>query len=106
MVPFYNASMMKWSLLPLVVLVLVVSDRLPAADDTTKKPTEAQLEHFEKVIRPLLARRCFSCHSKSAKKLKAGLRLDTRKRALTGGDTGPALVPGNPDNSLLVQAIR
>ena len=106
MVPFYNASMMKWSLLPLVVLVLVVSDRLPAADDTTKKPTEAQLEHFEKVIRPLLARRCFSCHSKSAKKLKAGLRLDTRKRALTGGDTGPALVPGNPDKSLLVQAIR
>ena len=67
--PFYTTLMMKWSILPFVVLVLVVSDRLPAADDTTKTPTEVQLEHFEKVIRPLLARRCFSCHSKSAKKL-------------------------------------
>jgi len=97
---------MKQVTLLLPVLLLVGPGRLPAADAPTKKPTEAQLEYFEKTIRPLLARRCFSCHSKSAKKLKAGLRLDTRKRALAGGDTGPALVPGDPDKSLLVQAIR
>jgi len=97
---------MKPITLLLPVALLLGPEGLSAADDSTRKPTSDQQEHFEKVIRPLLARRCFSCHSKSAKKLKAGLRLDSRKRALAGGETGPALVPGDPDKSLLVQAIR
>ena len=103
--PIMAGTMKRIPLLLPVVLLLVSTD-LSAADKAAGKPTVAQLEHFEKVIRPLLSRRCFSCHSKSAKKLKAGLRLDTRKRALAGGETGPALVPGDPDKSLLVQAIR
>ena len=90
----------------LLSVLLVAPGILAAADNPSRKPTSAQLEHFEKVIRPLLVRRCHSCHSSQAKPLKAGLRLDTRGRALSGGDTGPALLPGDPDKSLLVQAIR
>jgi hypothetical protein len=97
---------MKLASLLLPVALFLGPEVLLADDPSAPKPASAQLEHFEKVIRPLLARRCFSCHSKSAKKLKAGLRLDSRKRALAGGETGPALVPGDPDKSLLVQAIR
>ena len=97
---------MKPITLLLPVALILGPEVLSAADDSPSKPTSAQQEHFEKVIRPLLARRCFKCHSKSAKKLKAGLRLDSRKRALAGGETGPALVPGDPDKSLLVQVIR
>ena len=89
----------------LALLVLGSVSAVSAADPPTGF-SPVQLEHFEKVIRPLLAKRCYSCHSGRAKKLKAGLRLDTLQRARRGGDTGPALVPGNPDKSLLVQAIR
>ena len=71
-----------------------------------EKFSDAQLEHFEKVIRPLLVKRCHGCHSAKAKSLKAELRLDSRAGALRGGETGPALKPGDPDASVLIQAIR
>jgi cytochrome c553 len=60
---------------------------------------------FEKKVRPLLAERCLDCHS-ADKKVKGGLRLDTREGWLQGGDAGPAIVPGKPDDSLLITAIR
>jgi hypothetical protein len=66
----------------------------------------AGIEFFEKKIRPLLAERCHACHSAAAKKVRGGLRLDTREGLLQGGDSGPALVPGEPDRSLLVKAVR
>src|SRR5262245_11227697 len=64
------------------------------------------IEFFEKRIRPLLAKRCYECHSASAKKLKGGLTLDSKAGWSRGGDTGPALVPGKPDRSLLIKAVR
>ena len=64
------------------------------------------VEFFETKIRPLLAEACYSCHSKKAEKLKAGLHLDSRAGVLQGGDTGPAIVPGKPDESLLIRAVR
>lgn len=67
----------------------------------------AAAEHtdfFEKKIRPILANNCFECHG--PKKQKAGLRLDSPAALLVGGDLGPALVAGNPDKSLLIQAVR
>jgi hypothetical protein len=64
------------------------------------------LEFFEKRVRPVLVERCYSCHAADAKKLKGGLRLDTRGATLKGGDTGPAVVPGKPDLSLLIKAVR
>ncbi len=64
------------------------------------------LELFEKQIRPVLIRRCYECHSSAAKELKGGLRLDSRDGIRSGGDTGPAVVPGNVTESLLIEAIR
>ncbi len=59
---------------------------------------------FEAKIRPVLADTCVKCHG--ADKVSGGLRLDTREAILKGGDSGPAVVPGNREESLLVTAIR
>ncbi|MFM8469645.1 MAG: c-type cytochrome domain-containing protein, partial [Limisphaerales bacterium] len=83
---------------------LVVGIR-DASAQTPAFPAE-DLEFFEKRVRPLLAERCYECHSASAKKLKGGLRLDSRDAALKGGDTRPAVVAGEPDKSLLLEAVR
>jgi hypothetical protein len=64
------------------------------------------IEFFEKKIRPVLVEKCYSCHSAQAPKLKGNLRLDSREGLLKGGDMGTALKPGDPDGSLLIQAIR
>ena len=53
----------------------------------------AQIEAFEKNIRPLLVQHCYECHSADSDKLKGGLLLDSREALLLGGDTGPAIVP-------------
>ncbi|MBI5799512.1 MAG: PSD1 domain-containing protein [Verrucomicrobia bacterium] len=65
-----------------------------------------QLDFFEKKIRPVLAERCYECHSAAAKKSKGGLTLDTRDGLLKGGDAGPVLVPGDPEKSKLIEAVR
>jgi hypothetical protein len=69
-----------------------------AADD-------AGIEFFEKKIRPVLAKHCYQCHSAQAKKLRGGLALDSRDGVRKGGDSGPAVVPGRPEQSLLLKAI-
>ena len=69
-------------------------------------PDPAGIEFFEKKIRPLLAENCFKCHSSEAEKVKGGLLLDTRDALLKGGDSGPAIVPGDPEKSLLIKAVR
>src|SRR6187549_349503 len=66
----------------------------------------AQLDFFEKKIRPVLAESCYECHSATSKKVKGGLMLDTREGLLTGGDSGPAIVPGKPGKSLLLITMR
>ncbi len=67
-------------------------------------PTPAQLKFFETKVRPVLAKNCFKCHG--PKKQKSDLRLDSREGAINGGENGPAVVPGNPDESLMVEAIN
>ena len=66
----------------------------------------AQLDFFEKNIRPVLSGSCYECHSQESKKLKGGLLLDSREGLLQGGDSGPALVPGSPEKSLLLTSMR
>jgi hypothetical protein len=68
--------------------------------------TAAQTQFFENKIRPLLSQECYKCHSQSAERVKAGLLLDTRESLLKGGDSGPAIVPGDPEKSLLIKAVR
>ncbi|MEO8352228.1 MAG: c-type cytochrome domain-containing protein, partial [Chthoniobacteraceae bacterium] len=67
--------------------------------------SEEGIEFFEKKVRPLLAERCFKCHS-ADEKVKGGLRLDFRDGWAKGGDSGPAIVAGKPDESLLIEAVR
>src|SRR5262249_9458054 len=62
------------------------------------------LRHFESAVRPLLVEHCLSCHGE--KKQFAGLRLDSRKALLAGGDSGAAIVPGKPEESRLIRAVR
>ena len=66
----------------------------------------ASLEFFEKKIRPVLAEKCFDCHSRRAEKLKGGLLLDSRAGFLKGGDSGAAAMPGEPAASLFIEAIQ
>src|SRR5262245_27925349 len=80
-------------------VLMAVGGRLLAAEG----PAE---EFFEKQVRPILVARCFQCHSAKSVKLQGGLRLDSRVGALKGGETGPAVVPGKPKESLLVDAIN
>lgn len=63
------------------------------------------IDHFEKHIRPLFITHCYECHSTDAKSLKGNLHLDSRTGWQTGGDSGPAIIPGKPDDSLLIQAV-
>jgi hypothetical protein len=64
------------------------------------------VEFYETRIRPLLVRHCYECHSEQAKKSEGGLLLDRRSGWLEGGDTGKAVLPGEPSESLLIQAVR
>jgi hypothetical protein len=76
------------------------SNRPPRAND------RAGLAFFEEHIRPLLAEHCYQCHSRQAKNLRGGLRLDSREDWAKGGDNGPVIIAGDPDRSLLIQAVR
>jgi len=69
-------------------------------------PTPSQVQFFESRVRPVLADNCYKCHSQQAEKVKGGLLLDTREGVLKGGESGPALIPGEPDKSLLIKAVR
>jgi hypothetical protein len=68
--------------------------------------SSAGIDFFEKKIRPVLVEHCYACHSESAKKTRGDLRLDTRDATRKGGQSGPAVVPGKIQDSLLLQAIR
>src|SRR5262245_6736545 len=68
------------------------------------KPSAEAIEFFEKKVRPVFAEHCYECHGQ--KKQSAGLRLDNKTGMEKGTDDGPVVVPGEPDRSALIQAIR
>jgi len=68
-------------------------------------PSAEQVEFFEKRIRPVLVEKCYSCHSSQSPMVMGGLRLDNAEGLLKGGDSGPAIVPGAPEKSLLIKAV-
>ena len=68
--------------------------------------TAERVAFFEKKIRPVLIERCYQCHSPESKNIKGGLLLHSRAASRRGGETGPAVVPGDVDSSLLIAAIR
>jgi mono/diheme cytochrome c family protein len=89
---------MKSSPLFAAIVVCFSASAIRATDSSS-----ADLEFFEKKVRPVLAAHCFKCHADG--KNKGGLSLASRAALLQGGDSGPAAVPGQPEKSLLIQAI-
>ena len=90
------------------VLAAITRECSSAADEPspTAISDTARNELFEQKIRPLLVRHCYECHSGASNEVKGSLRLDYRDAVLKGGHSGPILMPGSPDESLLLSAIR
>lgn len=86
-------------------LFVVLLAAVACADESVTDDSK-QIEFFETKIRPLLVNRCYECHSGISQSLRAGLRLDSKAAILKGGDSGPAIVPGKPKESLLIESIR
>ena len=91
-------SSSKAPLFVTALAVATVARALASPSDPAATP-----EFFETKVRPVLANNCYACHTTSA---MGGLRLDSRDAMLKGGGRGAALVPGDPDKSLLITAVR
>jgi len=89
---------------PTTVKLLVL--QLVALGAATAAPSAADLELFEKQVRPVLAENCYSCHGSQALSVFANLRLDSRAGVLKGGDQGPVVTPGDPANSKLIRMLH
>ncbi len=93
----------KWVAILATSMALLPGTRAPADSG----PTPEEVVFFEKSIRPVLVTHCYKCHSAEAMELGGGLLLDTKKGWQTGGHSGkPAVVPGKPDSSPLIRAVR
>ena len=79
---------------------------LLTADALGDEPTSNRLDFFETHVRPVLAKRCYGCHSGNVAEPKGGLRLDRRESLVAGGDSGPVLDANQPDQSPLLLAVR
>ena len=85
---------------------LFADEAIADSAEASPKVSVEGIEFFESKIRPVLVEHCDQCHSSESKNIKGGLRLDSRDAAQRGGDSGPAVVPGNLDESLLVSALE
>lgn len=81
----------------------------PIRADDTKQPHQlsgSDIAYFENKIRPLLVEHCYECHSAQSKDVGGGLLLDSKDAILRGGESGPALIAGQPEKSLIIQALE
>ena len=90
---FILLGLLRWS--------IIANAQEPAEESFTQE----QLDFFENRIRPILVEHCYECHSADSKSIQAKLRLDGREFAIQGGDSGAALVPSKPHESLLIAAV-
>src|SRR3954451_10761078 len=91
----------------IIFLALALGSSLAetSADEAPpSKPDPALVEFFEGKVRPVLEAHCINCHGPA--KQKAGLRLDSREALIRGGDSGPAIEPGRPEGSRLIEAVN
>src|SRR5262245_22434251 len=96
-------SVKRAALTLLWALPLVAQIAVEAQQAQTPAQTAATAEFFEASVRPVLAANCYDCHGDQQ---YGGLRLDSRDAMLKGGRSGPAIVPGDPDKSLMIEAVR
>ncbi|HUE73915.1 MAG TPA: c-type cytochrome domain-containing protein, partial [Pirellulaceae bacterium] len=87
----------------LSIPTVILATTLGAVCALAADPTPEQIEFFEKKVRPVLAASCLDCHGEDAQ--ESELRLDSLAALVEGGTRGPAIVPGNPTESLLIRAI-
>src|SRR4051812_27829116 len=91
-------TVFRRSLAGLLLLVLLTAAAGAA------EPDPEGIAFFEKRVRPILVAHCYECHSVDSKEKGGNLLLDSRPGILDGGDSGPALIPGDPGKSLLITA--
>jgi hypothetical protein len=91
-----------WAIVAAICLLTLHASAFPQTQPLTKD----QLEFFESKIRPIFADNCYKCHSPSKGAPKAGLELDWKGGWQKGGGYGPVIIPGDPDKSELIQAVR
>ena len=91
------------NLCPRLLALLGVIGAASSVAAAAEAPAAEHLEHFERHVRPLFVEKCQGCHGEA--KQWAGLRLDSRAGLLAGGDTGPAIVAGRPDQSELLRRL-
>jgi len=87
-----------------LTILLSVAVALGADSSPIRADDASAIEHYEKRVRPILASNCFECHGDDRQ--EGGLSVTSVASLLRGGDQGPAIVPGDPDAALLIQAIR
>ena len=92
--------------LPRALIALLALAAGVAAPARAQEVPPEDLEHFEAKIRPVLAERCYRCHGADPERIQAGLALVDAAGLRAGGDSGAAVVPGAPDESLLIDVIR
>lgn len=90
----------------LCILIAAVTASTVLSDERTDTERAARLDFFEAKIRPVLVENCYQCHSAQAKNVRGGLLLDSLEGVTQGGDSGPAVVPGEPADSLLVSSLK
>ena len=102
--PSFNVLSFFWPFAAVLAATLAIGVSTAQAD---QKPTDdaAGMRFFESNVRPVLVKHCYECHSKQSGTAEGGLRLDTRQAIRTGGDRGPAVVPGSPEKSILITAV-
>ncbi len=99
---FFSAARLQ----TIICLLITVCYTRPVMADELDAPG---IEFFEAKVRPLLVTHCYECHSEDAAKaenLQGGLRLDNRAGVQQGGESGPVIVPGKPDESVLIKSVR
>jgi hypothetical protein len=97
----------RWTaVLALALLPAGVTLRASGSTPEAGAPAPGRVEFFEQRIRPVLVQHCYKCHAAGARKVRGGLLLDTRDGMRKGGESGPALVPGDPAASLVLKALR
>jgi len=97
-----------WCLLAIWVVVAVPTLARSQDSETAVGPSlsDTEIEFFETKIRPVLVEHCHSCHSADSKIVRGGLLVDSRESLRLGGDSGPAVVPGDEEQSLILAALR
>ncbi|RLS36356.1 MAG: DUF1549 domain-containing protein, partial [Planctomycetota bacterium] len=94
-----------WATAIIAVLALNMTE-VCRADEKIPEPTAEGIKFFEAKIRPVLIERCYRCHSSEGQGSRGGLSVESRDALLAGGESGPAIVPGDLEESLLWNAIN